>query len=86
MNFNDMHALAKQIDSQVKSLETKVAHPMSMMYSNNSSQGVKVLSMLKNMIKDVENKKVFKNYLFIYIYQLSLCIILYYIFYNNSKP
>lgn len=61
MNFNDMHALAKRIDAQVKSLEAKVAHPMSMMYSNNSSQGVKVLSMLKDMIKDVENKKVFKN-------------------------
>lgn len=68
MNFNDMHALAKRIDTQVKSLEAKVAHPMSMMYSNNSSQGVKVLSMLKDMIKDVENKKVFKNKFFIYLH------------------
>lgn len=68
MNFNDMHALAKRIDTQVKSLEAKVAHPMSMMYSNNSSQGVKVLSMLKDMIKDVENKKVFKIKLFIYLH------------------
>lgn len=61
MNFNDMHALAKRIDTQVKSLEAKVAHPMNMMYSNNSRQGVKVLSMLKDMIKDIEKKKVFKN-------------------------
>jgi len=68
MNFNDMHALAKRIDTQVKSLEAKVAHPMSMMYSNNSSQGVKVLSMLKDMIKDVETKKVFENKLLFYIY------------------
>ncbi|KAL5244315.1 hypothetical protein ACI65C_011725 [Semiaphis heraclei] len=57
MNFNDMHALAKRIDTQVKSLEAKVAHPMNMMYSNNSRQGVKVLSMLKDMIKDIEKKK-----------------------------
>jgi len=68
MNFIDMHALAKRIDTQVKSLEAKVAHPMSMMYSNNSSQGVKVLSMLKDMIKDVETKKVFENKLLFYIY------------------
>jgi len=60
MNFDEMHVLAKQIDTQVKSLETKVAHPMNMIYSNNSSQGVKVLSMLKKMIEDVETKKVFK--------------------------
>lgn len=67
MNFNDMHALAKRIDTQVKSLEAKVAHPMSMMYSNNSSQGVKVLSMLKDMIKDVETKKVYKLLFYIYL-------------------
>lgn len=53
-----MHAAAKQIDTQVKLLEAKVAHPMSMMYSNNSSQGVKILSMLKGMIEDVQAKKV----------------------------
>lgn len=53
-----MHNFAKRIDAQVKLLETKVAHPMNMMYSNNSSQGVKVLSMLKDMIKNVEIKKV----------------------------
>lgn len=58
MNFNDMHTLAKRIDAQVKLLETKVSHPMSMIYSNNSSQGVKMLSLLKCMINDVETKKV----------------------------
>lgn len=58
MNFNDMHTLAKRIDAQVKSLETKVSHPMSLMYSNNSSQGGKVLSLLKNMIDNVDTKKV----------------------------
>nr|BAH72083.1 ACYPI22671 [Acyrthosiphon pisum] len=57
MNFNDMHALSKRIDTHVKSLQAKVPHPMTMMYSNNSSRGVKVLSMLTDMIKDVENKK-----------------------------
>lgn len=58
MNFNDMHALAKRIDSQVKSLETKVSDPMSMMYSNNSGQVVKILSMLKDRIAMMETKKV----------------------------
>lgn len=58
MNFKDMHDFAKRIDTQVKLLETKLAHPMSMMYSNNTSQGVKVLSMLKDMITNVEIKKV----------------------------
>lgn len=58
MNFNDLHVLAKRIDTQVQSLETKLANPMSMMYSNNSSQGVKVISMLKGLIDDVEKKKV----------------------------
>lgn len=57
-NFNDMHALAKRIDTQVKLLETKVADPMGMIYSNNSSQGVKVLTMLKGLIEDVDKKKV----------------------------
>lgn len=60
MDFNDMRALAKRIDTQVESLETKLAHPMGMMYSNNSSQGVKVLSMLKGLIQDVDKKKVSK--------------------------
>lgn len=58
MNFNDMHALAKRIDSQIKLLETKVSDPMSMMYSKNSGQGVKVLSMLKDTIENIETKKV----------------------------
>lgn len=52
-----MRILAKRIDMQVQSLETKVANPMIMVYSNNSSQGVKVLSMLKGMIEDIEKKK-----------------------------
>lgn len=58
MNFNDMHTLAKQIDTKVKLLETKVAHPMNMMFHDNSSQGVKVLSLLNDNIQDIENKKV----------------------------
>lgn len=53
-----MHGLAKRIDSQVKSLETKLSDPMGMIYSNNSGQGVKVLSMLKDKIESIETKKV----------------------------
>lgn len=61
MNFNDMHVMAKKIDTQVTSLEARIANPMSMIYSNNSHQGVKILSMLKNMIEDIETKKVLKE-------------------------
>ncbi|XP_025409665.1 uncharacterized protein LOC112683035 isoform X2 [Sipha flava] len=58
MNFDDMHVLAKRIDSQIRSLETKVSDPMSMMYSNIFGQGVKVLSMLKDTIENIgRNKK-----------------------------
>lgn len=58
MEFKHMHNLAKRIDNQVKSLETKLANPMSLMYSDTSHQGVKVLSMLNALITDVEKKKV----------------------------
>lgn len=52
--------MAKHIDLQVKTLETKVANPMGMIYSNNSNQGVKILSMLKDMSDGIEKKKVDK--------------------------
>jgi hypothetical protein len=58
MNFDDMHVLAKRIDSQIRSLETKVSDPMSMMYSNIFGQGVKVLSMLKDTIENIGRNKV----------------------------
>ncbi|XP_050443856.1 uncharacterized protein LOC126847567 [Adelges cooleyi] len=57
MNFSNLHNMAKHIDLQVKTLETKVANPMGMIYSNNSNQGVKILSMLKDMSDDIEKKK-----------------------------
>ncbi|XP_050523199.1 uncharacterized protein LOC126895408 [Daktulosphaira vitifoliae] len=57
MNFNDLHCMAKKIDLQVKTLEAKVANPMGMIYSNNSSQGVKILSLLKDMVGNIEEKK-----------------------------
>lgn len=58
MDFNDMRASAKRIDAQIKSLEAIVAHPMNMLHSNGSNQGVKVMSKLKGMIEDVETKRV----------------------------
>lgn len=59
MNFNDLHSLAKRIDTQVKSLESKVSDPMSMIYSKNySNQGVKLLTTLKGKIEEVDKKKV----------------------------
>lgn len=58
MNFEEMHALSQHIDTRIKLLESKIASPMSMMYSN-SNQGVKIISMLKGMIENLETKKVF---------------------------
>lgn len=58
MDFSNMHTLAKRIDTQINVLESKVSNPMNMMYSDNSSQGVKVLSMLKGIIENLDNKKV----------------------------
>lgn len=58
MNFDEMRALSQQIDTRIKLLESKIASPMSMMYSN-SNQGVKIISMLKGMIENLESKKVF---------------------------
>lgn len=57
MNFNEMHDLSKHIDAQITSMESKVACPMNMMYSN-SNQGVKILSTLRGMIENVASKKV----------------------------
>lgn len=53
-----MHTLAKRIDTQINILESKVSNPMNMMYSDNSSQGVKVLSMLHGIIENLDTKKV----------------------------
>lgn len=58
MNFEEMHVLSQHIDTRIKLLESKIASPMSMMYSN-SNQGVKIMSMLKGMIENLETKKVF---------------------------
>lgn len=58
MNFNDLHSMAKKIDLHVNTLEAKVANPRGMIYSNNSSQCVKVLSLLKDMVSSIEEKKV----------------------------
>lgn len=57
MNFNEMHDLSKHIDAQITSLESKLACPINMVYSN-SNQGVKILSMLRGMIENVASKKV----------------------------
>lgn len=58
MNFEEMHALSQHIDTRIKLLESKIASPMSMMYSN-SNQGVKIISMLNGMIENLETKEVF---------------------------
>lgn len=58
MNFNDMHTLAKRIDTKIKALETKVARPMNIIFHDNSSEGVKVLSLLNDTIQDITKKKV----------------------------